>query len=363
MPNQSTCGAPRLVRLNALTNPPSPAEDHWLAHYGLGLERVEANDPDAILNCAADCDVLFVVATALPPAVINGLANCRLISRLGNGTDKIAVDTASAHGIVVSNAPYFCVPEMSDHIMAMVLSLSRRLLRMDAHMRAGAYATARDEGVNLTRLAGQTLGIVGFGATGPEVARRAAPFGMEVIATRKNMAAPIAPDLDVEMIDLDTLLARADYVSLQLPLSTETYHIIDEAALAKMKPGSFLINTSRGALVDEDALARAVASGHLAGAAIDTFEDIDIFAENPPPPESPLLDLDNIILTPHTAGLSIQAAADATRTGIENAVAALNGMLPPAENIVNKGVEPRFPLAPFDPGHFATLGENRVVHP
>ena len=98
MPNQSTCGAPRLVRLNALTNPPSPAEDRWLAHYGLGLERVEANDPDAILNCAADCDVLFVVATALPPAVINGLANCRLISRLGNGTDKIAVDAVEAAG-------------------------------------------------------------------------------------------------------------------------------------------------------------------------------------------------------------------------------------------------------------------------
>ena len=355
--------APRLVRLNALTNPPSPAEDQWLAHYGLELERVEANDPDAILNCAVDCDVLFVVATALPPTVVNSLANCRLISRLGNGTDKIAVDAASAHGIIVSNAPYFCVPEMSDHIMAMLLSLSRRLPRMDGHMRAGAYSIARDEGVNLTRLAGQTLGIIGFGATGPEVTRRAAPFGMRVVATRKNMSVPVDPDLDVEMVDLHTLLARSDYVSLQLPLSTETHHIIDEAALAVMKPGSYLINTSRGALVDEDALARAIASGHLAGAAIDTFEDINIFAENPPPPESPLIDLDNVILTPHTAGLSIQSAADATRTGIENAVAALNGMLPPTENIVNKGVEPRFPLAPFDPDHFATLGENRIVHP
>ena len=362
MLNQNTREAPHLVRLNALTNPPSPAEDRWLAHYGLELERVEANDPDAILNYAADCDVLFVVATALPPAVVNGLANCSLISRLGNGTDKIAVDTASANGIVVSNTPYFCVSEMSDHIMAMLLSLSRRLLRMDAHMRAGAYTTARDEGVHLTRLAGQTLGIVGFGATGPEVARRAAPFGMQVIATRKNMATPIDPDLDIEIVDLDTLLTRADYISLQLPLSMETYHIIDETALAKMKSGSFLINTSRGALVDEDALARAVASGHLAGAAIDTFEGIDIFAENSPTPESPLLDLDNVILTPHTAGLSIQAAADATRTGIENAVALLNGMLPPTENIVNKDVEPRFPLAPFDLDHFTKLGKNHVDH-
>ena len=140
------------------------------------------------------------------------------------------------------------------------------------------------------------------------------------------------------MIDLDTLLARADYVSLQLPLSTETYHIIDEAALAKMKPGSFLINTSRGALVDEDALARAVASGHLAGAAIDTFEDIDIFAENPPPPESPLLDLDNILLTPHTAGLSIQAAADATRCSSVRFATACRLVLSSSEMLLRKAV-------------------------
>ena len=345
----------RLVRLNAVTNPAQPAEGHCLRHYGLACEQVEANDPDDILAHAADCDILFVVATALPGEVINRLEHCRLISRLGNGTDKIDIDAASKRGIVVSNSPYFCVAEMADHILAMLLALARKLPTMQDHMRAGTYAAARDEGVQLQRLSGQTLGIVGFGATGPAVARRAASFGFNVLATRKNMAAPVDPELAVEMVDLDTLLARSDYVSLQLPLTPATYHLIDEAALAKMKPGACLINTSRGALVDEYALAHALTTGHLAGAGIDTFEEIDIFAEDPKPPQGPLLDVDNIILTPHVAGLSVQASADAARTGIENAVAVLNNMLPPPENIVNKDVIPHSPLAPYDARQFSQL--------
>lgn len=363
MSAQSENDTAHLLRLNAITNPAQPAEEHWFDHYGLDPQRVEANTPQDILAHAADCDILFVVAAALPPEVVHGLERCRLISRLGNGTDKIAVDTATQRGIVVANAPYFCVAEMADHIMAMLLSLSRRLPAMDDHLRAGAYATARDEGVQLQRLSGKILGIVGFGATGPAVARRAAPFGLQILATRKNMAASIDPDLNVAMVDLNTLLARADYISLQLPLTPETHHLIDAAALAKMKPDACLINTSRGALVDEPALALALAAGRLAGAAIDTFEDIDIFAENPPPPTSPLLELDNIILTPHVAGLSVQAAADAARTGIENAVATLNNMLPPIENIVNKEAVPRFPMVPYDATQFARIGASLVSDP
>ncbi len=343
----------RLIRLNAITNPVQPAEVYWLRHYGLEAVQVEANTPSNILAHAADCDILFVVATALPSEVIAQLKCCRLISRLGNGTDKIDVDAATKRGIIVSNSPYFCVEEMADHIMAMLLGLSRRLPAMDLHMRTGTYAHARDEGVQLQRLAGKTIGIIGFGATGPAVARRAAPFGFKILATRKNMAAPIDPDLEVEMVDLDTLLARSDFVSLQLPLTPETRHLIDEAALAKMKPGAYLINTSRGALVDEYALAHALATDHLAGAGIDTFADIDIFALKPEPPQGPLLNVKNTILTPHVAGLSVQASEDAARTGIENAVAVLNGMLPPPENIVNKDVPTRSPLAPYAAEQFA----------
>ena len=343
----------RLIRLNAITNPAQPAEAYWLRHYGLEAVQIEANAPSDIIAHAADCDILFVVATALPSEVIAQLKRCRLISRLGNGTDKIDVDAATKRGIIVSNSPYFCVAEMADHIMAMLLALTRRLPAMDLHMRTGAYGQAHNEGVLLQRLAGKTLGIIGFGATGPAVARRAVPFGFKILATRKNMAAPVDSDLEVEMVDLDTLLAQSDFVSLQLPLTPETHHLIDEAALAKMKPGAYLINTSRGALVDEHALAHALATDHLAGAGIDTFEDINIFAPDPEPPQGPLLNVKNAILTPHVAGLSVQASEDAARTGIENAVAVLNDMLPPSENIVNKNVIPRSTMAPYDTEQFA----------
>ena len=340
----------RLLRLNAVTNSVLPVEDEWYRRYGLEPVCLEAGTPTEILAHAAECDVLFVVSAALPRPVVEGLERCRLISRLGNGTDKIAVDVATECGIVVSNVPYFCVEEMSDHIMAMMLSMARQLPAMARHMVAGTYRDGRDKAVQLPRLSGQVLGIVGFGATGPEVARRARAFGLRVLATRKNRNAPRdeADSLGVEMVDLDTLLQRSDYVSLQLPLTSETYHLIDAAALAKMKEGAYLINTSRGALVDEIALAEVLRQGRLAGAGIDTFEDIDIFAENPQAPDHPLLELDNVVLTPHVSGLSAQAMEDVARTGVRNAVCVLSGHLPPPENIVNKGVVPRFDLAAYD---------------
>ncbi|NKB68440.1 MAG: hypothetical protein GKR89_15365 [Candidatus Latescibacteria bacterium] len=341
---------PHLVRLNVHTNPVLPVETDYYRRYDLAPLCVEANTPDAILAHAAQCDILFVVATALPRSVIDGLQRCRLIARLGNGTDKIDVARATQRGLLVANAPYFCVAEMSDHILAMLLSLARQLPHMDRHMRSGAYYEARDEALQLPRLEGLTLGLVGFGATGPPVAKRAQAFGMRVVATRRRLGAtPEAEALGVEMLGLEALLEQADFVSLQLPLTKETHHLLDEKALRRMKPGAILINTSRGALVDEDALARVLAAGHLGGAGLDTFAVVDIFAENPQRLDHPLTHLDNVLLSPHVSGMSAGAAADVARTGVQNAVAVLAGHRPPEENIVNPKVKPWCSLAPFDP--------------
>ncbi|MCC7263406.1 MAG: C-terminal binding protein [Candidatus Latescibacteria bacterium] len=345
----------KVVRLNATLMPISPFEEGLHRQYDLSPLRVEANTPEEQLPHLRDCDALFIISAPLKAEMVERLEKCRLISRLGNGTDKIAVDLATKKGILVTNAPFFCVAEMADHILAMLLGLARKLPQMGRYLKAGAFGRARDESLALPRLAGLTLGIVGFGATGPEVARRAQAFGLRVLATRRNMNAgrQQAEQLGVEMVDLDTLLRRSDFVSLQLPLTPETRHLIDAAALRKMKPGAILINTSRGALVDEDALVEALRSGHLAGAGIDTFEGIEIFVDNPPPPCHPLVELDNVLLTPHVSGLSVQASQDCTRTGVRNLVSVLSGHLPPPENIVNKGVVPRFPLKPPDPALFA----------
>lgn len=345
----------KVVRLNARMMPVTLFEAQLHQCYGLEPLQVEANTPEEQVPHLADCDALFIISAPLSGKVVGCLERCRLISRLGNGTDKIDVELATRKGIIVSNVPFFCVEEMADHIMAMLLGLARKVPQMERHFRAGAFRQAREESLQLQRLSGKVLGVVGFGATGPEVAKRARAFGLRVLATRKNMNAPRqqAEALGVEMVDLDTLLRQADFISLQVPLTRETHHLIGREALAKMKPGAYLINCSRGALVDEEALVEALRCGHLAGAGLDTFEGIEIFAEQPPVPRHALVGLENVILTPHVSGLSLQASQDCTRTGIENLVSVLSGHWPPPENIVNKGVKPRFPLQPYDAGLFS----------
>ena len=178
------------------------------------------------------------------------------------------------------------------------------------------------------------------------LARRARGFGMRVLATRNNKQAPTheADALGVIMTDLETILRESDYVSLHLPLTAATYHMIDGAALQKMKPTACLINTSRGTLVDELALIEALQQGQLGGAGIDTYELIDIFAEQIPPHLHPLTGMENVILTPHVAAGSIQAGEDSRTTAIQNIVDILSGFWPLQENIVNPTVVPRFPL-------------------
>jgi phosphoglycerate dehydrogenase-like enzyme len=191
-----------------------------------------------------------------------------------------------------------------------------------------------------------TLGLVGFGRSAVHMARRARGFGMRVLATRNNKRAPTdeADALGVIMTDLDTILRESDYVSLHLPLNAATYHMIDRAALQKMKPTACLINTSRGALVDEPAMIEALQQGRLGGAGIDTYEMIDIFVEQIPAHLHPLTEMENVILTPHVAAGSVQAGEDCRTTAIENIVDILSGYWPPQENIVNPTVIPRFPL-------------------
>lgn len=345
----------RIVRLNARLMPVFPDEAELYRRYHLNPVQIEATPPQEIIPYVAECDGLFAVSVKLPEPVIDALNKCRVIARLGTGTDRIDVESAKRRGIIVANVPEFCTEEMADHTMALILSLARKLPQMSRYMYAGEFTRARDEGLALRRIAGRTLGLVGFGASARAVAARARGFGLRVLATRRNMNAPQmeADALGVEMMELDPLLALSDFVSLHLPLTSDSYHLFDEARLRRIKPGAYLINTSRGALVDERALARLLREGHLAGAGIDTFSEIEIFAENPKPPEHPLTELDNVILTPHVSGLSLEAMHYVHLVGVRNLVAVLSGYMPPAENIVNEGVVPRVPLAPYDPSLFA----------
>jgi D-3-phosphoglycerate dehydrogenase len=339
----------RVVRLNAALFPVSAYEASLYRQYNLSPVEVEANTPADIIPHVTDCDALFAISVALPATVVEKLERCRVISRLGTGTDKIAVDLASRRGILVTNVPYFCAEEQADHTLALLLSLARQIPQMSKAMVAGTFGKARELSRANQRLDGQTLGLVGFGNSARLVARRAKGFGLRLIATRRQKTASnsAAGELGVEMATLDRVLRESDYLSLHAPLTPETHHLIDDAALKKMKPGAFLINTARGALVDETALVRALREGRLGGAGLDTFEQIDVFTPHEAPPEHPLLALDNVILTPHVAAGSVQSAQAVSRGGIENVIAILSGYWPPAENIVNTGVVPRFPLQDY----------------
>lgn len=337
----------KIVRLTAPIFHTTEFEMNAFAARSLPMTVVDAENPDGIIAHVADADIVTLIGTYLPTRVVESMTRCRAIARMGTGTDRIDVALATEMGIVVANTPYFCVEEQADHAMAMLLSLARRLTEAQSAMAAGEVAQARRTVGRSQRVSTCTLGLVGFGRSAVHTARRARGFGMRVLATRNNKRAPTdeADALGVIMTDLDTILHESDFVSLHLPLTSASYHMIDAAAIEKMKPTACLINTSRGALVDEPALIEALRQGRLAGAGIDTFEMIDVFVDQLPARLHPLTGMENVILTPHVASGSIQATQDIRTTALDNIVDVLSGYWPPQENIVNPSVIPRVPLS------------------
>jgi D-3-phosphoglycerate dehydrogenase / 2-oxoglutarate reductase len=335
----------RVVRLNRDLFPVTAFEQATYDRHRIVPMAVEAAGDD-ILKHAADCDGLVVVSESLPASVIDRLVHCRVISRLGAGTDKIDRDAATRNGIVITNVPDFCYEEQADHAIGMLLSLVRKLPQMDRAMRDGRWDSGRNECRTIRRFEGRVLGLVGFGGSAKALARRARGFGVRVIACRQRMSASDkeAMESGVEMTDLETVVRTSDYLSLHLPLNDATRGIFDVSRIDAMKRGAYFINTARGALVDESALAAALQRGHLAGAGLDTFAEINVHGRDGAPPRHPLLELDNVIVTPHVAAFSEDSFHEVGTGGVENLTAVLSGRWPDRTRVVNPDVKPRFPL-------------------
>lgn len=337
-----------VVRLTGPVFQPGEYELNAYAAAGITLRQVHGTEPAELARQVSDADVVAMIGTKVPATVIDAMVKVRALARFGTGTDKIDVAHATTLGIPVFNTPFFCVEEMADHTMAMILSLNRRLRHVQRAFEAGDLAEARHNDPPIHRMSHCTLGLIGFGRSAVHTARRARGFGMRVLATRQNMNAPTteADALGVTMTDLDTVLRESDYVSLNMPLTKATYHLIDDAAIRKMKPTASIINTSRGALVDEPALFAALREERLFGAGIDTHELMDMFAGNAIPPGAhPMSGMDNVLLSPHTASSSVEAGQDMMDAGVQNVIDVLNGRWPLAETLVNPTVVARFPLA------------------
>ncbi|MGC2416457.1 MAG: phosphoglycerate dehydrogenase, partial [Candidatus Acidiferrales bacterium] len=246
----------------------------------------------------ADADALVVrSATKVTAALLEKAGRLRAIGRAGVGVDNVDVDAATRRGVLVMNTPGGNSVSVAEHTLALMLGLARAVPQANASIHAGKWEKSAFSG---TELRGTTIGLVGLGRVGTEVARRARALEMKVLAHDPFVTPAAAAEVEVELVPLDDLLRRSDVISLHTSLSAQTEKLIDAAAIAKMKKGVRIINCARGELIDEAALAEALKSGHVAGAALDTFA-------KEPPKDSPLVGLPNVIATPHIAGSTAEA--------------------------------------------------------
>jgi D-3-phosphoglycerate dehydrogenase len=328
----------RALRLNCETFPSTEDERRRYEEANVvitSLEQISDSTP------LVAYDALLVVSAKVRRDTIARLERCQVIGRYGTGTDNIDVEEATRHGIVVTNVKDFCLSEMADHTMALILALTRRLFDMDESMRTGQWhARVR---VPVHRLAGKTLGFIGFGGTARAVARRAHSFDLRMIAYKPGLDPGIAKRFHVDSIDLDTLLSTSDFVSLHVPLTPQTRKMIGEREFRLMKPEACLINTARGGIVEEGALVRALSEGWIAGAGIDVYDSLAVFDANPRMIDHPLFHLKNVILTPHSGGCSVEALNDVKREAVQQVISVLNGKWP--SNVVNPQVTPRYTLS------------------
>jgi len=278
-----------------------------------------------LIAVAPQADAIMTNWAQVPASVIAAAEKCQIIARLGVGLDNIDITAATARDIPVTNVPDYCLIEVAEHTIALIMSVARKVAYYHEATQHGTYdLTAGDP---LRRIEGQTLGLVGFGQIARRVAAKAQGLGLNILATSRSRRDPVE---GVTFCDLDELLRESDYVSLHCPLTPETKHLVSTEQLALMKPTARLINTARGGVVDHEALAAALASGQIAGAALDV--------QTPEPPDltaAPYSD-PRVIVTPHAAFVSEESLADLRTRSAQQVIDRLQGRTP--ANIVN-GVE------------------------
>jgi len=284
---------------------------------------------------AFDADLVWVWGNpVLRTTGLDLFTRCGAILRSGSGTDNVPVEEATQHNILVVNTPGAVAQEVSDHAIALLLSIVRQTCAQDQLMRSGVYEFRREN--NRWHLAGTTLGLIGFGHIAQLVARKMVAFGVRILVYDPLISEKLIRSRGGEPVDFPTLMASSDFVSVHCPLTPETRHLINRNAVELMKPHAILINTSRGQIVEEAALIAALQEKRLGGAGLDVFE------EEPLPSESQLLRLENVVLTPHIAGYSDAFPESFWRFSVESVLALANGYWPRA--VVNPQVRPHWPL-------------------
>lgn len=306
-------------------------ERQILSKYA-SVELAHSISEESLAAEIASADVLMVVYAKITERIINSGKHLKGIVRYGIGTDNVDVEAATKKRIPVTNVPDYCIRTVADHTMALLLTLTRKIIIANQVTKNGDWSIWASPSNKLMGLdlEGKTLGLIGAGKIGMAVAERAKGFQMKVKAYDPYLSAEQANKLQIELVRLDTLLKESDVISIHSPLTPETKGMIGERELSQMKKTAYLINTSRGAVINEAALCKALKDGWIAGAGLDVYE------KEPPDTQNALFKLENVVLTPHISYYTQEATRRLEMSAVKKAIQILNGEIP--ENLVNPGI-------------------------
>jgi D-3-phosphoglycerate dehydrogenase len=321
----------------ASTQDSTIVEDAELSKANLKMECINAATQEELIAAAKDADIILTRAARMTRNVMEKLPKLQAIIRYGIGYDTIEVEAATDNGVLVVNVPDFCYEEVSNHAIGMLLICARKLVLQNNTLKRDGWQAAGGLLAPIGSITGQTLGIIGCGNIGRMIARKAKCFGLNVIGYDPHVDQKLTKEAGITLKSLSEVLKESDYISCNPILWHETFHIVSEKEFRMMKPTAYIVNTSRGPVIDQQALIKALQEKWIAGAGIDVFEKEPIAADDP------LLKMNNVILTPHTAFYS-DASDKRVRTSVaQEAIRISQGKLP--RNIVNKGVKPKVELS------------------
>ncbi len=328
-------GRPKVVRVDRTIDPSSIKEEREeLDKVNAELVLAEFETEEDIIAATRDADAILTTFAPITRRVMEESPKVRVIVRYGIGYDTVDADAATDNGILVVNLPGFCLDEVADHTIGLLLACVRRIVYYNNLTKSGYWARYHE--MSIASFTGQTLGLVGCGTIGQAVAKRAMGFDLKILGTDPFVDKGLAIRHGITLVGMEELLRESDFVSVHSLLNKDTCHLIGEKEFRQMKPTAYFINTSRGPVVDEPALIEALQKKRIAGAGIDVFE------QEPVNPDNPLLKMDNVVVTPHNAGWSDAAGRRARILVGKEAARVVSGKYP--GHWVNKAVKPRFPL-------------------
>ncbi len=311
-------------------------EKDEFAKIGSELILAQVQEERALIRACREADGLLNQYAPLTRRVLENLPNCKVVSRYGVGVDSVDLKAATDLGIIVANVPDYCMDEVADQTVSMLLGLIRKTAFFDQKVKSGQWDFR--QGIPIYRTRGKTLGLIGCGKIGLEVAKRISAFGLRVIAFDPYIEKPHEV---IELKDIDTVLKESDFISIHCPLNDSTRHLIGDEAFKKMEKRPILINTSRGPIIDEKALIQALKEGLISGAGLDVLE------KEPPDSQNPLLKMENVILTPHVSFYSVESISELKRRTAKNVADVLTGRWP--RSVVNREVKGRIRAQLSDP--------------